>query len=114
METVFVDTVAWIALANKRDSLHETAQEIFENLWDNNSNFLTSEFVVLELGNALSSVEIRLQTADFIQKLQFARSIEIVPAASQLFNAGLLLFRKRVDKDWGLIDCTSFVIMNER
>lgn len=53
MAVTFVDTVAWIALANTRDSLHSRAREIFDQLWGDDSQFLTSEFVLLELANAL-------------------------------------------------------------
>jgi predicted nucleic acid-binding protein len=38
----------------------------------------------------------------------------VVPATAELFAAGMKLFRSRIDKEWGLTDCTSFVIMQER
>ena len=114
MPAVFVDTVAWIALANTRDSLHDAARLAFDQLWNANTSFLTSEFVLLELGNTLSSPEFRLQTAGFIKALRVSSAIEIVPASTELFDRGLALFGNRPDKDWGLVDCTSFVIMTER
>lgn len=67
---VFVDTVAWIAMANKRDSLHVSARVIFERLWEQKASFVTSEFVLIELGNALCSPSFRSETADFIRKLR--------------------------------------------
>lgn len=114
MPVVFVDTVAWIALANTRDSLHDAARVAFDQLWNVNTSFLTSEFVLLELGNTLSSPEFRIRTAGFIKTLRHSSAIEIVPATTQLFDRGLALFESRTDKDWGLVDCTSFVIMTER
>ncbi|HQU90906.1 MAG TPA: PIN domain-containing protein [Pyrinomonadaceae bacterium] len=110
----FVDTVAWIALANTRDSLHAKARSIFDQLWQSDTRFLTSEFVLVELGNALSATSLRTQTALFIRSLNRAPSIEIIPSSTGLFKQGLELFESRSDKDWGLVDCTSFVIMNER
>lgn len=114
MPTVFVDTVAWIALANTRDSLHSTARNTFDRLWDAGTSFVTSEFILLELGNALSSPEFRQRTAAFIETLRSSREIEIIASSSNLFDRGLKLFGSRPDKDWGLVDCTSFVIMTER
>ena len=114
MGTAFVDTAAWIALANTRDSLHARAREVFDQLWESDTRFLTSEFVLVELGNALSSTSLRKQTALFIRSLNRAPSIEIIPSSTSLFKQGLELFESRPDKDWGLVDCTSFVIMNER
>ena len=40
--------------------------------------------------------------------------VDIVPASSRLFEAALRLFEDRPDKDWGLTDCSSFVVMAER
>ena len=114
MPVTFVDTVAWIALANTRDSLHDAAHEVFVRLWNTNTSFITSEFVLIELGNTLSSPEFRLRTASFIQTLRVSSAIEIIPSSAELFDRGLTLFGDRPDKDWGLVDCTSFVIMTER
>lgn len=50
MPVVFVDTVAWIALANTRDSLHSVAREIFDRLWESDTSFITTEFILVELG----------------------------------------------------------------
>ncbi len=89
MPVVFVDTVAWIALANTRDSLHDAARIAFDRLWNANTSFLTSEFVLLELGNTLSSPEFRLRTAAFIKILRNSSAIEIVAASTELFDRGL-------------------------
>ena len=94
--------------------MHDVARAKFDQLWNAETSFVTSEFVLLELGNTLSSPEFRLRTAGFIQSLRFSSAIEIVPASTELFNRGLALFGNRPDKDWGLVDCTSFVIMTEQ
>ena len=39
---------------------------------------------------------------------------EIVPAGAALFERGLTDFGKFTDKDWGIVDCMSFVVMRER
>ncbi|MGQ0540456.1 MAG: type II toxin-antitoxin system VapC family toxin [Blastocatellia bacterium] len=111
MTAVFVDTVAWIALANTRDALHRKAREIFEHLWLSKASLFTSEFVLLELGNALAVPDFRTDTAEFIRNLKEAPAIKIVPSSPDLFDRGLDLFDDRPDKAWGLVDCTSFVIM---
>jgi predicted nucleic acid-binding protein len=35
----------------------------------------------------------------------------IVPPGEELFSCGLALFSQRLDKDWSLTDCISFVVM---
>jgi uncharacterized protein len=41
-------------------------------------------------------------------------NVEIVPLTEDLYSRSLNLFRDRTDKEWGLTDCISFVLMNER
>ena len=39
------------------------------------------------------------------------RSTRVIPFNQNLFQAGLSLYETRLDKDWGLTDCISFVVM---
>lgn len=73
--------------------------------------FVTSEFVLLELGNALSARKHKSAFVAMVRVLRADAMTEIVPASSELFAAGLRLFQSRRDKDWSLVDCSSFVIM---
>ena len=38
----------------------------------------------------------------------------IVPASQDVFEQGVELFENRLDKDWSLTDCISFIVMRER
>ena len=40
--------------------------------------------------------------------------VECVPLTDELYQQAFELFRSRPDKDWGLIDCVSFVVMRQR
>jgi predicted nucleic acid-binding protein len=37
-----------------------------------------------------------------------------VPSSTELFARGLALFVGRLDKEWSLTDCISFVVMEQR
>lgn len=39
---------------------------------------------------------------------------EVVPQTAVLFREALALYRHHQDKEWGLTDCSSFVIMRQR
>ena len=114
MSEIFVDAVAWIALVNKRDSLHEKAKKVFLDLRGRNYEFVTTEFVLIEFANALSAPDFREKAAIFIEGLRESPNVEIVPASSELFSIGLRLYRNRLDKEWSLVDCTSFIVMKEK
>ena len=56
MPTVFVDTVAWIALLNRSDALRPRTLEVMATLRQQEAHLVTTELVLLEVAGALSSV----------------------------------------------------------
>jgi predicted nucleic acid-binding protein len=111
---VFLDTAYISALVNTRDQWHKTAVQWEEQLSTSRRMLVTSEFVLVEIADALAAVKFRLQAAAIIAALQASPLVEIVPATSALFEAASAMYKNRADKDWGLTDCSSFVIMTER
>lgn len=111
MLKVFVDTAAWIALLNIDDELHKQAQEVIGRLSHQKARLITTEFVLLEVADALSTPSIRSQTVAFIEGLRDMSLLRIIPVSQNLLIDGWDLYRQRPDKDWGLTDCISFVVM---
>ena len=71
----------------------------------------TTEYVLLEVGNSLSKVIDKPAFARLIDRIGTDPATEVIPASLDLFDAGCRLHRKRLDKDWSLTDCISFVVM---
>jgi hypothetical protein len=108
---VFVDTVAWIALFNKRDSLHPAAVQLMNQLQQQQSKLLTTEFVLLEVADAFCNVPTRPLVVQYLDRIRALNSLEIVPVDQVLLEAGWKFYKQRLDKDWSLTDCISFVTM---
>ena len=108
---VFVDTAAWIALINQRDALHNSALEISKNLRQKQASLVTTEFVLLEVADGLCNLPIRLNTINFIDGLYQLPKLKIIRLDKILFDAGWQLYKQRLDKEWSLTDCISFVVM---
>jgi predicted nucleic acid-binding protein len=70
--------------------------------------------VLLEIGNSLSRQRYRASAIALIEAIESDPSIEIVALTKELCQLGMELYRNRMDKEWGLIDCISFVVMTER
>jgi hypothetical protein len=49
-----------------------------------------------------------------LEALEADASVEIVPLSRSLYIRAFELFRTRSDKEWGLIDCVSCVVMAQR
>ncbi len=113
MNTAFVDTAGWIGLFNANDSLHTRAQAVYQSLVQRRTRLITTEFVLLEVADALSIPALRASTITVINNLRHG-SVEITPVSEELLAKGWAIYSQRLDKEWGLTDCTSFVVMQER
>ncbi|MCI5148424.1 MAG: PIN domain-containing protein, partial [Candidatus Electrothrix sp. MAN1_4] len=56
MKPVFVDTSAFIAIGNKRDAFHAQAVTLRDELRRSQRNFVITDAILLEFGNAFSAV----------------------------------------------------------
>jgi hypothetical protein len=107
---VFIDTGYILALLNTADEFHERAALASGQV---KPPFLTTEAVLTEVGNALSRPRWRGAAYATIQDLRGDPNIEVVPVDAALFDHALALYGARSDKEWGLTDCISFVVMQE-
>lgn len=106
----FLDTSFTIALINDKDQYHEKAQEI--SLLYMRDYLITTDAVLLEIGNALAK-DFKNQASAVIKTLRNSNKTEVVEVNQNLFEKGLELYEKYEDKDWGLVDCISFIVMRE-
>ena len=107
----FVDTGYILALVNTADVYHVRAVATSRQV---ETTFLTTEAVLTEIGNALSRARWRVLGYATIQDLRADPNIEVMPVDAALFEHALALYGERMDKEWGLTDCISFVVMHER
>jgi hypothetical protein len=56
----------------------------------------------------------RQRAAQVVHSLQDDADVEVVLQTAVQFAAALTLYAQRPDKAWGLTDCASFLIMQER
>jgi predicted nucleic acid-binding protein len=74
-----------------------------------------TESVLTEVGNALSGTPRSRQLAvAFIRRCYIEPNITVVPVDTSLLSRALKLSEDREDKEWGLTDCISFVVMRDR
>jgi len=108
MTAVFADTSFYLALLNAEDEYHARAVQLSIEF---RRPVVVTEFVLLETANSLSSINDRRLFFDLLPHLRADRSVQIIPASSDLFQSGYELYCRRADKNWSLTDCTSFVVM---
>ncbi len=114
MPELFLDTGFAIALASRRDQHHQRAVELAIEVKANATELLTTQAVVLEIGNSLSKGKYRPAAVQLIASLRTDPTVEILTVDDELFEKSFALFGNRNDKEWSLTDCMSFVVMETR
>jgi len=111
MIALLADTSFFVAYLNPRDEDHALAVE-----WMTTSSerIVTSEWVLVELGNYLAEGPNRRLLGSLVRALSAEERVEIVPADHPSFLGALSLYVRRQDKSWSFTDCTSFCLMKAR
>jgi predicted nucleic acid-binding protein len=74
---------------------------------------LTTAWVLTEVADGLVEERAISRFLDFYDQLQTRTDVAIIACADDLFRDGLELYRRRLDKEWSLTDCISFVVMQQ-
>jgi hypothetical protein len=111
---LFLDTYYVQALLNPRDAQHERALSLLAQV-KGATEVIVTEAVLTEVGNALSGTRrLRQLAAGFIRRCYGEPNMTVVTVDTSLLSRALDLFEGRDDKEWGLTDCISFVVMRDR
>jgi predicted nucleic acid-binding protein len=111
-QRLLLDTVFIQSLFNTTDQYHTRSMEWVSLLPAVREAWVT-EAVLIEVGNALSAVN-RAAAVHSIHDAYRTPNVRVVSVDTPLLSRALELYRKRPDKDWGLTDCISFVVMPEQ
>jgi predicted nucleic acid-binding protein len=109
--TVFVDTFALIAWLNPRDDAHTKVTAYLDGF---SGQLITTEWVLMELADALAAPTARSQAVAFLRAVRADPMFDVVGYDPDVYQAGFDLFAARPDKSWSLTDCISFVVMTRR
>ena len=111
MRRIFLDTCGVLALVNKRDALHEHAVRINSQLLLEKVNFYITDYILVEVGNALAkNKKLAITTIDYLQNSDDIRFVKIT---NEILHQAIELYKKYTDKEWGLTDASSFVVMKK-
>jgi len=107
--TVFMDTVGLVAVWDKSDQWHETANACFVELQTSRSELVTTTAILLECGNAAARRPYRSAVNRLRQQLEQGNRL-ITPSADDWQQAWLAYDKGEADAA-GIVDHVSFVVM---
>jgi predicted nucleic acid-binding protein len=116
MPNVFADTAGWAHLFHPKEPHHSSATTIYHRTWQQGYKFITTNYVVAELASLLIS-PLRVskpRIIEYIEGLRTSPYVEIIHIDPTLDQQAWKLFSAREDKNWSLVDCVSFVVMQQR
>jgi predicted nucleic acid-binding protein len=111
---VFLDTSFAVALTVASDRHHEKALALADETVRVRAKLITTAAVVLEIGNSLARARYRTSAVTLLASLHRDPRIEVASLTDDLLAEASTLYSDRGDKEWGLTDCVSFIVMKRR
>jgi len=113
---VFVDTSAWIALANARDQWHTAAEEYYLFLLQRRASLCTSNYVLAEAYthiryDAGHASALRFQA--LIAAAEKQHYLQVLWVDQATAEAAWQIFAQYADQFFSFTDCTSFVLARQ-
>lgn len=115
MNKLFIDTSGWASLFIPTELFHIQAAQYFAQAQQQRQTLITTNYVVAELVALLGSRQRapRTQIFQYIDSVKAAPSVELVHIDAATDAVAWELCKSRPDKAWSLVDCTSFVVMQQ-
>jgi predicted nucleic acid-binding protein len=113
LEDIFVDTSAWVALADKDDSLHRDAASSYPSIFKNYKTLVTSNLVIAETYIVLLK-ELRHKAAiEFLERIKASPRILKICSNENIETEAEGILEKYIDQDFSYTDAVSFTMMKK-
>ena len=111
-EEIFVDSSAWIALANGNDSHHKEAASAYPGILKNYKHLTTSNLVVAETYVVLLRELGHDVAIEFLERIKASPRIRKIWSNENIEMEAERILSKYCDQDFSYTDAVSFAIMN--
>jgi uncharacterized protein len=115
MSTMLVDTSGWGNLIDPTQPFHAKAASLYRLARQEKHRIITTNYIISEVVALLTS-PLRIpksQIIAFMQSLKSSPYVEILHINPETDAQAWQLLTNRADKAWSLVDCSSFVIMQQ-
>lgn len=112
LSRLFVDTAYIQGLYNKGDQYHDVCSQALPFARKAKQLFIT-DAILMEVGNAFSTIQRRTQGAKIMRDFLKSNRTTVVHLSPEYFEKALQLYEQRSDKEWGMVDCFSIIVMQE-
>jgi predicted nucleic acid-binding protein len=113
---LFVDTSGWANLIDISQPFHLLSAKAYQNARSQKHKIITTSYIITELVALLYS-PLRIPrpiVIAFIQSLKTSPYVEVIHISKEIDTKAWELLINRQDKEWSLVDCSSFIVMQDR
>ena len=111
--TLFVDTGAWFALADKSDQYHLQAVKVFPKLLSSCHHLTTTNLVIAETYILIRHAIGHQPAIRFLKNIAASPRIVKIYSDSAMEEAAENILRKYQDQDFSYTDAVSFAVMEQ-
>lgn len=111
---LFVDTSGWVAYFDSTDPLHGGIEAAILQSSRQGRKLITTTYIITELVALLSLSRYHIgrpQLLEFVRRILNDQGTEVIHIDQATFFEAWHLLESRPDKEWSLVDATSFVVM---
>ena len=98
---------------NNHDPHHKRAKKLDARLLKQKATLLLHWGILLEIGDGYARLDRRDRGVELLSRFEQEQDYRVSPITDSLLDEARQLFRDREDKEWGLTDCISFVLMKQ-
>lgn len=112
---VFADSSGLASFVDDTQIDHVAANQEVHRVHDSHGKLVTTNYVLAEL-TALFTRPLRIPKSKqlvFFQRLRSSSWIDVIHIDEKLDSSAWKLWSERTDKDWSLVDCASFAVMQQ-
>ena len=109
---VFVDTGAWLALANASDSLHAVAVAAYPHILQTDTRLVTTNLVIGEAYNLIRRRLGHTPAMRFLQSLRVSPRLDKYYSTAEWEMAAEALLERYADQNFSFVDAVSFAMMH--
>ena len=109
-----MDASGWISLKATKDRFHRVVVTVHRQLQDAKEKLVTTNLCVVEAAKHIQRELGHHITVTFLTDIPAfdkAKLINYIRVDEELERQAVEFFKRHADKEWDIVDCTSFVVM---
>jgi uncharacterized protein len=113
--SLFIDTSGWASLYIPTENYHPKAVKLFQNYRQQKQAIITTNYILTELVTLLYSPlrTPRPRLFEIVDAIKTASFVQFIHINPEIDTVAWELCKARSDRPWSLVDCTSFVVMQQ-